>query len=89
MDWHLTSPGKLYDRNESLLVYFHFASGNTHLISEFAGELLAFLRETPCSSERVCDRFEGRFTDIDAFDRAQVIDDNLQALEAIDLIEQR
>jgi hypothetical protein len=40
MKWHIDSIGQLYDCGESMVVYFDPASGDTHLISDFAAYLI-------------------------------------------------
>jgi hypothetical protein len=51
MEWHLTSPGKEYNRNEGIAVYYHCATGNTHLLSDLAISLVRDLSAGPRSSE--------------------------------------
>ncbi len=47
MKWRLQSTGRIYDAGEGQVVYFHTASGDTHLLGEFAAHLLELFGEGP------------------------------------------
>jgi hypothetical protein len=51
MKWKAGSIGKFYECGESTVVYFDLASGDTHLISDFA----AFLIRNIAAAERSLD----------------------------------
>jgi len=79
MNWHLTSPGYEYDRGEDIAVYFHPASGNTHLLSNTAAAVLRALATTDLSSEQLA-------MDM-GFEAPDLADDILFELEKINLVE--
>jgi PqqD family protein of HPr-rel-A system len=87
MQWRLTSPGLEYNRDEGAVIYFHPASGDTHLISELAASVLFRLATTPCSEEALVAHHADALVDFDDQEKAQLIADVLQELEQIDLIE--
>lgn len=58
MDWRLTSPMREYDRQEGMVVFFHPATGNTHLLTDSAAALLRVLASKPTSEAELIDRFE-------------------------------
>lgn len=76
MEWQLTSPGKEYNRNEGVAVYYHFATGNTHLLSDLAISVLRDLSTVSRSSEF----FEGHYGE-------KVTDTTLHELRKIHLVE--
>jgi len=58
MEWRLTSPMREYDRDEGMVVFFHPATGNTHLLTDSAAALLRLLASKPLSEADLIDRFE-------------------------------
>ena len=55
MAWQISSPGIFYDRDETVVVYYDAASGNTHLISEFAAYLIQQIasQDRPLDSDEI------------------------------------
>ena len=51
--WRTYSKGQLYDANESTVVYFDSYSGDTHLLSDFAGFVMQQLSNQPRTTEDV------------------------------------
>jgi len=47
-----------YDRHEGMVVFFHPATGNTHLLTDSAAALLRLLASKPLSEAELIDRFE-------------------------------
>lgn len=76
MEWQLTSPGKEYNRNEGVAVYYHCATGNTHLLSALAISVVRDLSSGSRSSEY----FEDHYGD-------QAADTTLHELRKIHLVE--
>ena len=88
MDWRLTSPGLAYNRDEGAAVYFHPASGDTHLVSSLAASLLALLASGVHTEEELeCCLGGAEDFGPESPDRARIIDDTLQQLYTIHLIE--
>ncbi|WP_116364746.1 hypothetical protein [Parahaliea mediterranea] len=48
--WELTGPLQFYDRSEGVVVCYHADSGDTHLISADAQQLLLQLRDGPADA---------------------------------------
>ncbi|MCR9105116.1 MAG: HPr-rel-A system PqqD family peptide chaperone [Gammaproteobacteria bacterium] len=40
MRWRVSTAGKFYDENEGSVVYFDPASGDTHLLTDFAAQIV-------------------------------------------------
>jgi hypothetical protein len=51
MKWHIDSIGNFYDCGENTVIYFDPASGDTHLISDFAACLMRHIGEANRSLE--------------------------------------
>jgi len=88
MRWRLTSPGKFYDRDEAVVVYFHPASGDTHLLTGFASELLKRLHDSPVELRSLVDAFPDLEGDIPEDERLDAVEATLDQLAELDLVEQ-
>ena len=52
MNWRINSPGLTYDCGDGNVIYFDTASGDTHLISDFAAHLIRQIADhSPDTSE--------------------------------------
>jgi PqqD family protein of HPr-rel-A system len=51
MMWQIEAMGRFYDPGEGMVVYFDSASGDTHLISDFAAHLITQFAELPLGIE--------------------------------------
>lgn len=87
MLWHACSEGLVFDRDEGVAVFFDPASGNTHLIDDFALKILRILSVSPLSSEAIKKECTDQMTDLDDNEQGQFIDDMLHELHSLDLIE--
>ena len=87
MIWRLSSPGALYDCNENTVVYFDPASGNTHLLSDFAGHIIQSLATKPLSTDQIADGFADHVAADDLQGVIDVIPDVLTELRALDIVE--
>ena len=56
MTWQIVSPGKFYNCGENTVIYFHPESGNTHLLSAFAGHLLQHLAPQPQDIDQLVEK---------------------------------
>ena len=78
----------LYDREEPVVVYFHPASGDTHLVSDFAGDVLRQLAVSDLSIEDLVAYYQETLTESSSeADRTTLIQDTLHQLVAVDLVE--
>ena len=68
MQWRLTSSGMAYNRDEGAVVYYHPASGDTHLISSAAFSLIQSLQAGPLSERALQTRLSDYLSDIEPAD---------------------
>lgn len=87
MLWHSCSEGFFYDRNEGLTVFFDSASGNTHLVDDFALKILKILSVSPLSPEAIKKECTDQMLDLASDEQDQLIEDVLHELHSLDLIE--
>lgn len=87
MLWHACSEGLIFDRDEGAVVFFDPASGNTHLISDFALEILRILSVSPLSPEAIKKECADQMVDLDSDEQNHLIDGMLHELHTLDLIE--
>ena len=71
MKWHAGAVGQFYDRGENTVVYFDPASGDTHLISDFAAYLVRSLATT-CRSLDIAEIIELASGDIEPEDLVEL-----------------
>lgn len=88
MKWQIDSIGKFYDRHESMVVYFNPASGDTHLISEFAACLIQRIadQKRPLDNEEITALITADIEPGGLPELTQVIPDILSELTALDII---
>jgi PqqD family protein of HPr-rel-A system len=58
MLWHVDPLGEFYTCNESTVVYFDHASGDTHLLGEFAAHMVRKLAEQPMTIDQLLSKIE-------------------------------
>ena len=87
MTWRLTSPGREYNRDEGVAIYFHPASGNTHLVSDLAASVLRVMAAGPLSNEDLVAFHAEALAEVGATERPGLIDEILRDLAIIDLVE--
>lgn len=88
MQWRLSGPGRVFDRGEGLLVYFHVPSGDTHLLSALAGRVLAELKPGECSVASLTHSLQDALEPGTSVDRELQLEGVLHDLAAIDLVEE-
>lgn len=88
MKWHIDSAGQFYDCEENLVVYFDSASGDTHLISDFAAYLLQQIagKGHPLNEEEIIDLVTADIEPADLFELTKAIPDILGELAALDIV---
>jgi PqqD family protein of HPr-rel-A system len=88
MHWRMTATGKFYDAGEHTVVYFDTASGDTHLISDFAAFLLRSLVEQSLTTSEVSALVAPQF-DMQADNRGEItaaVASVLEELRVLDII---
>lgn len=68
------------------VVVFDAVSGDTHLLSQFAGEILQLLEQRPLTSVSLARELAKIFTDWDEDEAPAVLESVLSELQNIDLI---
>jgi len=86
MMWRVHSKGRLYDANESTVVYFDSYSGDTHLLSDFAGYVMQQLSNQPLTTEELIDRISPSIDSGEFPDLATVVADVLEELLILDIL---
>jgi PqqD family protein of HPr-rel-A system len=86
MMWQTYSKGQLYDANESTVVYFDAYSGDTHLLSDFAGYVMQQLNNQPMSTEELVNRASRDIDPEDIPDLENAITGVLEELVLLDIL---
>jgi hypothetical protein len=87
MIWRIVSHGRFYDAGESTVVYFDLASGDTHLISDFAAYLIQQLAGQPMGIEALVNQISPDIDPDDLPEVTQVTPGVLEELVALDILE--
>lgn len=88
MKWQTSAIGRFYECGESTVIYFDLASGDTHLISDFAAFLIRHIAAAQRSLETgeiialVTDDIEPE----DLLELSQAIPDILNELTKLDIV---
>ena len=88
MKWHIDSIGHFYDCGEDRVVYFDAASGDTHLISEFAAYLIQRIASQNRSlrNEEILGLITADIEPTDLPELVQTITEMLDELAALDIV---
>mgnify|MGYP003666382939 CR=1 FL=1 len=86
MTWRTYSKGQLYDANESTVVYYDAYSGDTHLLSDFAGYVMQLLNSQPLSTEELVTRASQDIDPEDIPDLENAITGVLKELVLLDIL---
>jgi PqqD family protein of HPr-rel-A system len=88
MKWRIESPGRFYDAGERAVVYFDTASGDTHLLSDFAAYILEQFEGRPLSVAELASLAEQAVEPGDRQDLEAMITGVLEELVALDILKQ-
>ena len=88
MKWQLCSIGQFYDCSEETVVYFDSASGDTHLINDFAAYLIQQIANLnrPVCSEELITLITADIEPADLSELTLAIPDILSELAALDIV---
>jgi hypothetical protein len=88
MKWQVTSPGEFYDCGEDKVVYFDPASGDTHLVSDFAAFILKQMaaQSRALDSGEISDLVKGEIEPEDLPELSQLIPEILRELASLDIV---
>ena len=88
MKWHLGQMGQIYECGERTVVYFDPDSGDTHLLSDFAGFLIRELAGKTLTLQQIIDLVSQEVEPEGLPDIADHLPTVLNDLVALDVIEQ-
>ena len=88
MSWNIDCPGLLYTCDEGMAVYFDPASGDTHLVSEFAAYLIQRIAEAkrPVDSEELISMITADIEPEDLPELTQAVPGILAELTSLDIV---
>ena len=88
MKWQIYSLGQFYDCNEEMVVYFDSASGDTHLINDFAAYLIQQIANLnrPVCNEELITLVTADIEPADLSELTLAIPDILSELAALDIV---
>ena len=88
MSWNIDSVGLFYACDEGMVVYFDPASGDTHLVSDFAAYLIQRIAEEsrPVDSEELISLIADDIEPTDLPELIQAIPEILAELNSLDII---
>ncbi len=88
MRWHVDPLGDFYNCDETTVVYFDRASGDTHLLGEFAAYLLQSLAAQPMDTPQLIAHLSQGIDAVDLADLERTVPQILNELLALDVIDQ-
>ena len=88
MAWHIDPVGLFYDPGENTVVYFDPASGDTHLVSQFAAHLIRCLASAnrPLDTDQIAELIRPEIEQDDQSSLTQTISDILDELTVLDIV---
>ncbi|MCX2980958.1 HPr-rel-A system PqqD family peptide chaperone [Halieaceae bacterium IMCC14734] len=87
MQWCASAPGKTFEDEEGLVVYFSQGSGSTHLITEVAAFILEVLAMGPATTDELLHQIAIGADDITEQELQESVHELLEELQASELIE--
>lgn len=87
MHWRVENIGEFYHCGEQMVVYFNPATGDTHLISDFAAYLVKNIADQPMNLEQLIQRISPDITPEDLAELEQAVPAMLADLHTLDIIE--
>lgn len=88
MTWRIHSKGRLYDAHESTVVYFDPYSGDTHLLSDFAGFVMQKLDAQPLTTEELVQQISPSIDPEEIPDLEAMVSGVLEELVFLDILKQ-
>ena len=87
-NWKIESTGLIYNCDEDMVVYFDTASGDTHLISNFAAHLIELIvgQGRPIENSEIIELIAADIEPKDRIESAQAIPGILSELAELDII---
>ena len=88
MRWQVSTAGKFYDENEGTVVYFDPQSGDTHLLTDFAAQIVRELSESPKTTAELEQQLATMADDADLQTLREGIATVIVELEQLDIAHQ-
>ena len=88
MKWRIDSIGRFYDANEDTVVYFDSHSGDTHLLSDFAGFVMQQLDDQPLTTEELVNKISPTIESSTISELTKAISGVLEELVALNILKQ-
>ena len=88
MTWRIHSKGRLYDAHESTVVFFDAYSGDTHLLSDFAGFVMQHLAAQPLTTEELVNQILPSIDPEEIPDLEEMVSGVLEELVFLDILKQ-
>lgn len=86
MTWRIHPKGLLYDAHESTVVYFDAHSGDTHLLSDFAGFVMQQLGDQPLTTEELVKQIAPSIDPEEIPDLEEMVTGVLEELVSLDIL---
>ena len=86
MKWRIDSMGRFFDAGEGMVVYFDPASGDTHLVSDFAAYLIQQFADQPMDIEELINRISPDIDSGDLLEMTEATPDVLAELVTLDVL---
>jgi PqqD family protein of HPr-rel-A system len=86
MTWRIRSKGRLYDAHESTVVFFDAYSGDTHLLSDFAGFVMQQLDARPLTTKELVNQISPSINPEEIPDLEEMISGVLEELVFLDIL---
>ena len=86
MKWRIESMGRFFDAGEGMVVYFDPASGDTHLVSDFAAYLIQQFADQPMDIEELINRISPDIDSGDLLEMTEATPDVLAELVTLDVL---
>jgi PqqD family protein of HPr-rel-A system len=86
MTWRIHPEGRLFDAHESTVVYFDAHSGDTHLLSDFAGYVMQQLGEQPLTTEELVKQIAPSIDPDEIPDLEEMVSGVLEELVSLDIL---
>ncbi|MBK6508939.1 MAG: hypothetical protein IPG06_05370 [Haliea sp.] len=86
MTWRLHSKGRIYDAQESTVVYFDAYSGDTHLLSDFAGFVMQQFGTQPLTTDELINQISPSIDPQEIPDLEAMVSGVLEELVFLDIL---
>ena len=84
----MVSVGRVYDANEDRVVYYDPASGDTHLLSDFAAYIVTQFSDRSMSTEELVKKIKPQTESADIDELEDAVLSVLNELVALDIVQQ-